>query len=506
MACDQLDHSVKRQRHAVPWSSPDPGHCILSQVSDGLADKMNDHRFLSHPLTLASQQCTRSGRSECWPSLTPSISANLAPSEGPVSSSPSAATVLPCSVPTGQLLDMTVHRKRRLCGKQPGPSGASNFWTIDGFALDVHPAYKNYIGSDADTRRLVRKRVWQSKHRLLATLKTTGSAQIGQNEVIFVARNADIDDPTLVKFDDQFFWDVARDRKKPANIRGYAIWWLVQKSKHRDCTDGHSFQEMWIYGVAVVLLTYQSDKFVINPESVRQSVPLVGSSESSTLELLRRLNLSVLFRFLRVHETVVSLKQGLLDVAVRSCAGHPTARYSFAIELCLPKWLEKGVLEVQAHLWMELPESKINVSDAAVCNATPFVNWTWLANMSGSSSRIKEEPMAGSFFCCVEKRSTIVSETTVIPWRDYSVKVQWITALYSADEVNASVAAACFFKTEDRVQHNIAQLEYSEACKRKVALEAMWVQNEAILRPLEQASTVLRSSQQARRRCSEVKM
>jgi hypothetical protein len=95
---------------------------------------------------------------------------------------------------------------------------------------------------------------------------------------------------------------------------------------------------------------------------------------------------------------VVSLKKGLLDVAVRTCAGHPTARYSFAIELCLPKWLEKGVLEVQAHLWMELPESKINVSDAAVCNATPFVNWTWLANMSGSSSRIKEEPMAGSFF------------------------------------------------------------------------------------------------------------
>jgi hypothetical protein len=86
------------------------------------------------------------------------------------------------------------------------------------------------------------------------------------------------------------------------------------------------------------------------------------------------------------------------------------------------------------------------------------------------------------------------------------VKDQWITALYSADEVNASVAASCFFKTEDRVQHNIAQLEYSEACKRKVALEAMWVQNEAILRPLEQASTMLRSSQQARRRCSEVKM
>lgn len=228
MACDQLDHSVKRQRHAVPWSSPDPQHCILSQVSDGLADKMIDHTFLSHRLKLASQQCTRSGRSKCWPSLTPSISANLAPAEGLVGSSPSAATVLPCSAPAEQLLDMTVHKKRRLCGKQPGPSGASNFWTIDGFALDVHPAYKKYIGSDADARRLVRKRVWQSKHRLLATLKTNGSAQIGQNEVIFVARNADIDDPTLVKFDDQFFWDAARDRTKPANHRGYAMWWLVQ--------------------------------------------------------------------------------------------------------------------------------------------------------------------------------------------------------------------------------------------------------------------------------------
>ena len=506
MSCDKLDHAVKRQRHADPWSSPDPQHRTLSQVSDVLADELNDQTFLSHRLEHASQQCSRSGRSKCWPSLTPSMPANLAPAEGPVTSPSSAATVLPGSVPTGQLLDLTVHRKTRLCGKQPGPSRASKFWTIDGFALDLHPAYKQFIGSDGGTRRLVRKRVWQSKHRLLATLKSNGSVQIGNNEVIFVARNAEIGDPTMVKFDDQFFWDVARDSKKPSNIRGYAMWWLVQKSKHRHCNVGHSFQEMWIYGVAVVLLTYQCDKFVINPESVRQSVPLAGSGESSTLELLRRLNLSVLLRILRVHETVVSLKKGLLDVAVRTCAGHPTGRYSFAIELCLPKWLEERVLQVQAHLWMELPTNKINVSDAVVCNSTPFVNWTCLANMSGSSSRIREHPMAGSFFCCVERRNTIVSETTVIPWRDYSVKDQWISALYSADEVNASVAAACFHKTQDRVQHNIAQLEYSEACKRKVTLEAMWVQNEAIFRPLEQPSTLLRSLQQERLRCSGVKL
>jgi len=90
--------------------------------------------------------------------------------------------------------------------------------------------------------------------------------------------------------------------------------------------------------------------------------------------------------------------------------------------------------------------------------------------------------MAGSFYCCVEKLSTIVSETTAYAWVDYPVKDRWITSLYAAGKISADVAEACYLKTVCRAQQNISQLAFIEASRKKIAQQAAWERNESVLR------------------------
>jgi hypothetical protein len=119
-------------------------------------------------------------------------------------------------------------------------------------------------------------------------------------------------------------------------------------------TIGPSQQEMRIQGVPTVLLTYQDGSLVIDPETVQLPANRVRSCESSTLEQLKCCSLADILRFLRDHPTVLTLRAGLLDLAVRTCNTIHTSKYSFCIELSMKTWQEKGALRVHAHLWLQL--------------------------------------------------------------------------------------------------------------------------------------------------------
>jgi hypothetical protein len=262
---------------------------------------------------------------------------------------------------------------------------------------------------------------------------------------------------------------------------------------------------MRIQGVPSALLTYQDASFVIDPQTVQLPANSLRSGESSALEQLQCLSMPEILCVLRDHPTVAKLKAGLHDVAVRTCNGIRMSKYSFSIEICTKTWREKAVLRVHAHLWLQLKMTTFFISEAVVCGSTPFINWTTLTYMAGANSRSMAASMAGSFYCCVEKLSTIVSETTAQAWVDYPVKDMWITSLYSAGKIRADVAEAGYLKTVNRAQQNISQLEFIETSRREMAQKAAWERNESILRSMQKPWKPIAQVQQWRNQYSQLR-
>jgi len=401
--------------------------------------------------------------------------------------------------------DLDGYKRRRMVGKQKDPHSCASDHTVDGFALHMHPACKKYLHSKTGDRSLIRKRVLQTKYRLLVELKTLGSIKIDDNVPIQWIRGEENERQAQDTLDEQYFWKVARDRDKCIEDRGYAMNWLDQKVKSMAGTIGPSQQEMRIQGVPTVLLTYQDGSLVIDPKTVQLPANWVRSGESSTLEQLKSCSLSDVLQLLRDHPTVLKLRARLLDLAVRTCNTIHTSKYSFSIELCTKSWQEQSALRVHAHLWLQLKMRTLQIKDAVIGGSTPFINWACLSYMAGASSRSLAASMAGSFYCCVQKLSTLVSETTTLPWIDYPVKDTWITSLYAGNKISAEVAKAGYLKSVYRAQHNIAQLEFIEAGRKKVAQQTAWEQNEALLRSQQKPWKVLPRVQQWRAQYSEIR-
>jgi hypothetical protein len=111
---------------------------------------------------------------------------------------------------------------------------------------------------------------------------------------------------------------------------------------------------MRIQGVQTVLLTNQDGSFAIVSQTVQLPANRVRSSESSTLEQLKRCSLTNILGFLRDHPSVFALRAGLLDLAVRTCNAIRTSKCNFCVELCMKTRQEKGALLVHTHFWLQL--------------------------------------------------------------------------------------------------------------------------------------------------------
>lgn len=376
------------------------------------------------------------------------------------------------------------YRKRRLNGKTKLSSSASckDPFAVDGHTLNQHPAYHAYVRSSASNRCLVRKRVLQTKYRIVCQFKNTGNVIIGDNEPI-IAVDGDANMQQAVDtLDDQFFWRLARDTSKHEHDRGYALWWLASKHKLMAESCGPSTSELRVQGVPSVLLTYQHPSFVVEPETLLHPAVLGGSGDPSATDQFQKPGLSKLLERLKQHQTVMQLKAGLEEFAVRTCNSIHSSKYAFSVELCTKTWAEQNIVRVHGHLWVQLKMRSLKLADAAVCGSTPFVNWCGLSYMAGSSSRSAAASMAGAFYCSVEKVSTIVSHSTASPWVDYPVKDSWITSLYSAGKISASVAKQGYYRSCSRAQFNVTQLEFVESGRRQAALELSWAANEKLLR------------------------
>ena len=414
----------------------------------------------------------------------------VTPTKSPISSSSStsspdsATTTAGTSSSSASLpaCDLDGYKRRRLFAKHKHSQKTTHANSLDGFAFDMHPACKQYESCSVHLRSLIRKRVCEGKYRLLTKFKKLGTIQIGNNPPILMVPGEENATQAEKTIEEQYYRQIASDQTRQVEDRGYALWWLAENSKDTINSIGSSQREMRIQGVPTVLLTYQDSTFVIEPHTVQLPAKMVCSRESSALEQLQCLSLPEVLRMLRDHPTVTRLRVGLLDLAVRTCNAIHRSKYSFSIELCTKTWREKAVLRVHAHLWLQLKMKTFNTSEAVVCGSTPFINWTTLAYMAGANSRSMAASMAGSFYCCVEKLSTIVSETTAYAWVDYPVKDRWITSLYAAGKISADVAEACYLKTVCRAQQNISQLAFIEASRKKIAQQAAWERNESVLR------------------------
>lgn len=488
----------------LSYSEDDEHRKFAEQFGVEHADD-ESHCLDSVQLPCESEGSTASGSPKNSSALTPTKlpikSSSCTPS--PESATTNASTPSPsASMPRR---DLDGYKRRRMVGKQKDPHSCASDNTVDGFALDMHPACKKYQSSKSGDRSLIRKRVLQHKYRIFVELKTLGSIKIDDNPPIEWIKGEENERQASDTLDEQYFWKVAKDKDKCVEDRGYAMWWLAQKVKSMTGTIGPSQQEMRIQGVPTVLLTYQDGSLVIDPETVQLPANRVRSCESSTLEQLKCCSLTDILGFLRDHPTVLTLRAGLLDLAVRTCNTIHTSKYSFCIELCMKTWQEKGALRVHAHLWLQLKMRTLQIKDAVIGGSTPFINWTCLSYMAGTSSRSLAASMAGSFYCCVQKLSTIVSDTTSLPWVDYPVKDTWITSLYAGGKISADVAKAGYLKTVYRAQYNIAQLEFIEAGRKRAAQQAAWEQNEATLRTQQKPWKVIPRVQQWRAQYSEIK-
>lgn len=462
--------------------SEDDEHRVFAEQFGIVPAAEESDEFPPFEMRYNSEASSVSSGALCQSALTPTRSPNSSSSS---TSSPDSATTSTETHSSSTSLppdNLDGYKRRRLFGKQNHSQNTTHLNSVDGFAFDMHPACKKYESCSTSRRSTIRKRVCQGKYRLLTDLKRLGIIQIEHNPPIVWAPGEKSERLASNTLDEQYFRKIAHDRTRHVEDRGYALWWLAQNSKDATNSTGSSQREMRIQGAPTVLLTYQDSTFVIEPQTVQLPAHSVCSGESSALEQLQCFRLPEVLRMLRDHPTVTKLRAGLRDLAVRTCNAIHMSKYSLSIELCTKTWREKAVLRVHAHLWLQLKMKTFHISEAVVCGSTPFINWTTLAYMAGASSRSMAASMAGSFYCCVPKLSTIVSETTAYAWVDYPVKDMWITSLYAAGKISSDVAEAGYLKTVSRAQQNISQLAFVEASRRKVAQQAAWELNESILR------------------------
>lgn len=346
--------------------------------------------------------------------------------------------------------------------------------TVDGHPVKSHPLFVKYLQLDPALRRLASKRLSQQKYRMVSDLVSIGKLEVLGEVLTYSGDKSDATKQVELKFCGM----VARDHTRPPADRGYALSVLVQHE--RDMTVGcfNKNSAPTVRNVPSALLTYNGDLGIVDVASLKLPVlnPSSGSSEltlSEKFEILREMDIDQVARLLEKNKQVTNFFEQLQTIAVNTTNQLHTPHWAVTVEVCLKTLASSDILRVHGHMWITLKgqslELKAVAIDAGKC--VPFANWQALHFLSGTSTRSAASAMAGAFYCTVQKRGTVLKNSTCVPWQDFSVRDCWITSMFVAGKICFQVAREAYLKTVHRAAANVAQLEFVHKEQKKLSLQ-----------------------------------
>lgn len=371
-------------------------------------------------------------------------------------------------------------RCREKCKAEPS---TADILQIEGYTVEQHPLCLAYGKLPNAQRRLVSKRVSQSKYRYYAELRSNWEVKLG-DECFSVTNEKELESE-IHRFDHAFFLRLARDTSKCKHDRGYAMTQL--KDAARSLFMDLSGANARIFGVPSALLTYNGASGLLSEESIaRLAEPSAASSSSAAASppvVTKSMDPDSLARRLKHHPKVLELEKRLETTGRHVTNMLKTPHYAWSIEVCTRTLRAEGRVRIHCHLWLSLAGHSLTLSDASLGNdMLPFANFKVLNFLGVAKSRGSAQHMAGNFYCVAEKIGSISRFTTVEPWLDYAVRDIWVTSLFSGGKLSAATARECYLKCVGRAQCNVQQIDFVEQERLQLQRQRTALENERRLR------------------------
>lgn len=180
---------------------------------------------------------------------------------------------------------------------------------------------------------------------------------------------------------------------------------------------------------------------------------------------------------LRLHPMVPALWTAILarmDVILDSVL--KPYRYTYSLEMCTDTFRSRGEIQLHVHMFIESNDKHFRVEKSVqleLFGVHPNLSLTSeAANLPLTPARGRSANAAnaasGHYYLAMPKRGKVFQHiANCEPWKDYNVKVQWITQHWQTCKLSDDAAKAEYVNCKINVEQHVRNVEAQQRIKRE---------------------------------------